>query len=174
MVGLNKNRATRRRTLGRTAATICIFSAAAYSFGSPNRITCNLLPNQISVDAPDLSSPSDDSNNLPQQDSTNNKLERLTRFATRIRRIDQSALPWSCGLLFFYHVSATGGTTLNEWLLEYSKSKNGTSDYFTFWGDDVVAQFIRGMDDLVQNISSNEWRISQGITTACISMKAIA
>jgi hypothetical protein len=62
---------------------------------------------------------------------------------------------------------------MNNYLLEQSTKRNGTSEYFTFWGDPRKTQdysleareklqrnFINGVDKLVQNISMNEWRIA--------------
>ncbi len=72
---------------------------------------------------------------------------------------------------------------MNNYLLEQSIGRNGTSEYFTFWGDPrvriknktfsllktqllvkrnkVQRTFIDGVDKLVQNISMDEWRIAR-------------
>ena len=105
---------------------------------------------------------------------TLNKLSRMAALA-RPNFIDKSALPYSCGLIFYCHITCTGGTTINNFLLEQSEVKNGSAPYFTFYGvrektveekNSVERAFINGMNKHVQNISSNEWRISHAHTNS--------
>ena len=92
----------------------------------------------------------------------------------RSNSINEAELPYSCGVIFYYHIPCTGGATMNNYLLDQSNERNGTSEYFTHWGDlrgsrrgnsleereNVQRAFINGVDKLVQNISMNEWRIT--------------
>eukprot|EP00984_Skeletonema_dohrnii_P023170 scaffold12249_cov72-Skeletonema_dohrnii-CCMP3373.AAC.1 len=87
--------------------------------------------------------------------------------------INEAELPYSCGVMFYYHIPCTGGATMNNYLLDQSNERNGTSEYFTHWRgrsrgqplswegrENVQRAFINGVDKLVQNISMNEWRIT--------------
>lgn len=91
----------------------------------------------------------------------------------RARRVDRSNdLPHPCGMVFFYHVLTTGGSTINKWLLDYEK--DGIARYFTFWGlnkeasgdEGTQKRFIEGngreegMNGFVRNFTSDEWRIA--------------
>jgi len=124
-----------------------------------------------------------DERHTPATDDSDDTLHRLARIASTARSnsVNEVELPYSCGVVFFYHIPCTGGSTINHYLLEQSIERNGTSEYFTFWGDprakvswdrnqaadaltkraeEVQRNFINGMDKLVQNISMNEWRIA--------------
>ena len=62
---------------------------------------------------------------------------------------------------------------MNNYLLDHSTQRNGTAEYFTFWGGEAESKplerrertqriFIDGVDQLVQNVSSDNgggWRI---------------
>ena len=53
----------------------------------------------------------------------------------RAHRVDKSKLPYKCGLVFFYHIQSTGGATIEQWLREYTPSKNSTTaTHFQHWG----------------------------------------
>ena len=85
--------------------------------------------------------------------------------------IDEAALPYKCGVFFFYHVPSTGGATINVWLKQYEKQYN--IPYLTWWKvgkkgssawsaiPQVQKRFINEMNNFVQNITSNEWKIVQ-------------
>lgn len=112
----------------------------------------------------------------------NSALDRLSSMAASARSnlIDADAaggaLPYKCGMVFFYHIPCTGGTTINEGLLiDQSTQRNGSALYFTHYGtrertveekDHMEGLFIEGMNKHVQNISSDEWRISHAHTTS--------
>jgi len=84
-------------------------------------------------------------------------------------------LPYTCGVMFFYHIPCTGGTTINNFLLDNSKERNGSASYFTYYGvrertveekNNIERHFIDGMNKHVENISANEWKISHAHTNS--------
>mmetsp|Transcript_35572 Transcript_35572/g.74988 ORF Transcript_35572/g.74988 Transcript_35572/m.74988 type:complete len:329 (-) Transcript_35572:209-1195(-) len=93
---------------------------------------------------------------------------------TRAHRVDNSTLPYKCGIVFFYHVPSTGGATINQWLVKYTSKYGGNAQYFTTWGRDDDGrgkpQFQQkfaegtgkdlGMKEFVKNLRPDEWRIS--------------
>jgi len=105
--------------------------------------------------------------------SSSPRQARITTGATRSELADESKLPYKCGLVFFYHVPSTGGSTINKWLLQYAPKQGGEVEYFTHWGfggnagiKRIQESFINGseksgkggMKEFVQNIGPNEWR----------------
>lgn len=101
-----------------------------------------------------------------------NNPEHHREMTMRKDAIDEAAadLPYKCGVFFFYHVPSTGGRTINLWLQGYQKQYD--VPYFTRWGNikgasswsavpRVRTRFISGMNEFVQNIGSNEWKIVQ-------------
>mmetsp|Transcript_10878 Transcript_10878/g.23020 ORF Transcript_10878/g.23020 Transcript_10878/m.23020 type:complete len:336 (-) Transcript_10878:1019-2026(-) len=87
---------------------------------------------------------------------------RVNRNATKFQR------PYPCGVFLFYHIPSTGGASINQWLLKYSNYK-----YYTMWGIEVDKNgnfnrnpkkiensFVNGMNEHVQNLGPNEWRIA--------------
>jgi hypothetical protein len=115
--------------------------------------------------------------NHPPATDDNDTLHRLARIASAARSnsINEAELPYNCGVVLYYHIPCTGGSTINNYLMAQSTKRNGTSKYFTFWRDPsrmkpksnsleergiVQRNFIYGMDKLVRNISMNEWRIA--------------
>ncbi|KAL7550616.1 hypothetical protein ACHAWF_013835, partial [Thalassiosira exigua] len=91
---------------------------------------------------------------------------------TRAQRLDRSALPYRCGLVFFYHVPSTGGATINQWLGQYRD--DFTAKYFTHWGrrpdgrarEGAEDIFLNGNDkhggmrDFANGLEQDEWRIA--------------
>ena len=74
------------------------------------------------------------------------------------RPLDTTRSP--CGILFFYHIACTGGSSINRWLGK-EKDYNDNVTYWTKWGRHVGVQdgFIRGMDDQVSGLTNTEWKI---------------
>lgn len=80
---------------------------------------------------------------------------------SNVRSIDEAALPYQCGILFFYHIACTGGSSMNRWLGKL-KDNNPNVSYYTHWGrkgELVERSFVRGMEAQVNNIGPTEWRI---------------
>eukprot|EP00970_Alexandrium_tamarense_P011249 scaffold2429_cov214-Alexandrium_tamarense.AAC.4 len=101
---------------------------------------------------------------LPQQEvslaSQNASYPRVPPILSNLRTIDESKLPYQCGIIFFYHIACTGGSSINRWLGK-EKDNNENVTYWTKWGrhDGVEAGFIEGVNEKVQNIDPREWRI---------------
>ncbi|KAL3784100.1 hypothetical protein HJC23_012732 [Cyclotella cryptica] len=86
--------------------------------------------------------------------------------------IVDSDLPYRCGVVFFYHIPSTGGSTINKWLINFSPKSGGNVKYFTHWGshhnisggERVQHAFIYGenggMNEFVKELEPNEWRIA--------------
>jgi hypothetical protein len=74
------------------------------------------------------------------------------------RPLDTTTSP--CGILFFYHIACTGGSSINRWLGK-EKDFNDNVTYWTKWGrhDGVQEGFISGMNDQVDVLRNDEWRI---------------
>ncbi|KAL3789095.1 hypothetical protein HJC23_008557 [Cyclotella cryptica] len=72
--------------------------------------------------------------------------------------LDTSYSP--CGILFFYHIACTGGSSINRWLGK-EKDNNDNVTYWTKWGrhDAVQDGFIRGMEEQVEGLGGEEWII---------------
>lgn len=86
---------------------------------------------------------------------------RAAPFLSNVRSIDEAALPYQCGILFFYHIACTGGSSINRWLGKL-KNNNPNVSYYTHWGrrgESVERTFIRGMEQQVNDIGPTEWRI---------------
>lgn len=39
-------------------------------------------------------------------------------------------LPYKCGIVWFYHIPSTGGSSINRWLRKYQKPANGNITYY--------------------------------------------
>ena len=79
---------------------------------------------------------------------------------SNLRTFDESKLPYQCGIIFFYHIACTGGSSMNRWLGK-EKDNNANVTYWTDWGrhDGVEPRFIKGMQKQVTDIARGEWRI---------------
>lgn len=67
---------------------------------------------------------------------------------------------YQCGILFFYHIACTGGSSINRWLGK-EKDYNDNVTYWTKWGrhDGVQDGFIKGMNEQVDGLQTDEWKI---------------
>jgi hypothetical protein len=87
---------------------------------------------------------------------------RNTPMLSNVRALDESRLPFQCGMVFFYHIACTGGASINRWFFN-EKRMNKNVQYYTHWGRNrsgvVQASFIRGMERQVKDIRPGEWRI---------------
>ncbi|KAL7516791.1 hypothetical protein ACHAWX_001768 [Stephanocyclus meneghinianus] len=95
-----------------------------------------------------------------------------TRTTSQITPMSDSHLPYRCGVVFFYHIPSTGGSTINKWLLNFAPQHGGNVTYFTHWGshhdiksgERIQSAFISedngGMNAFVQDLHPNEWRIA--------------
>lgn len=105
---------------------------------------------------------------------------------TRAHRFSgNSELPYSCGMVLFYHVPSTGGATINTWLQRYTEDNawrpknagvNVTAKYFTHWHrtkkgfgtnesqntfiDGGEGEKHGGMNEFVTDFEENEWKIA--------------
>ncbi|KAL7451073.1 hypothetical protein ACHAWC_004572, partial [Mediolabrus comicus] len=110
---------------------------------------------------------------------------QLPPFLSNMRSIDESKLPYKCGVILFYHIACTGGSSINHWfgkqvklILFYHIACTGGSSinhwfgkqvklngpntsYWTKWGrkEKMEANFIKGMTNQTQHIGPNEWRV---------------
>lgn len=85
---------------------------------------------------------------------------RVAPKLSNLRTFDESKLPFQCGIIFFYHIACTGGSSMNRWL-GHEMRNNENVTYWTHWGrhDGVEKTFIEGMDTQVKDIGAHEWRI---------------
>lgn len=98
-----------------------------------------------------------------QRATLNAKIASYPRVAptlSALRTFDESKLPFQCGIVFFYHIACTGGSSMNRWLGK-EKDLNDNVTYWTHWGrkDKVQDDFILGMEDQVKDLAPNKWRI---------------
>ena len=79
---------------------------------------------------------------------------------SNLRSFDESKLPYKCGIIFFYHIACTGGSSMNRWLGK-EKDNNDNVTYWTHWGrqDGIQVKFIEGMETQVADLAPNKWRI---------------
>ena len=77
-----------------------------------------------------------------------------------VRSIDESKLPYQCGIIFFYHIACTGGSAINKWLVRLKKL-NANTTYFTDWGRHMGVQqrFVTKMEKQVKDFGQHDWRI---------------
>ena len=68
----------------------------------------------------------------------------------------------TCGIVFFYHLPSTGGSSINQWLLQYKEE----SPYYTMWGggprklqNGTQTSFITGMNDFILNLTQDQWKV---------------
>jgi len=92
------------------------------------------------------------------------------------KTIQRTSLPYDCGVVFFYHIPSTGGSSINNWFKKYTKPPFETlanTSYYELWAQSVrkdgsfnpnpektERHFAKGMDNHIQNLGPNEWRIA--------------
>eukprot|EP01082_Thalassiosira_pseudonana_P013096 g12428.t1.1.5e17418b g12428 g12428.t1 contig6:1907780-1908830(+) len=86
-------------------------------------------------------------------------------------------LPYKCGIVWFYHIPSTGGSSINRWLRKYQKPANGNITYYQSWKVAVTGgkflpdpemyekKYNKGMETYIQNLGPNEWRIAHSHLT---------
>lgn len=86
---------------------------------------------------------------------------KISPLLSNMRSIDESKLPYQCGIIFFFHIACTGGSAINHWLGKQAKLNGPDTSYWTSWGrhDGRERVFIKGMDNQTQHIGPNEWRV---------------
>jgi len=95
------------------------------------------------------------------------------------RTIPRTNLPYDCGVVFFYHIPSTGGRSINQWLRKYKRPQNGNVSYYQYWEvstlkdglfhadpDKCEAKFAEGMNEHIQNLGPNEWRVAHSHVTS--------
>ena len=85
---------------------------------------------------------------------------RVAPLMDNMRTIDESQLPYKCGIIFFYHIACTGGASLNWWLGKEKDINNAT--YMTDWGrhDGVEPRFIGKMNDYIKDLGPTQWKVA--------------
>ena len=88
------------------------------------------------------------------------KMDKISPLLSNMRSIDESKLPFKCGLIFFYHIACTGGSSINKWFGKQVKLNGPNTSYWTKWGRKVAMEqnFIKGMTNQTKNIGPDEWR----------------
>lgn len=88
------------------------------------------------------------------------KKPKIPPLLSSMRSIDETKLPYKCGVIFFYHIACTGGSSINHWFGKQIKLNGPHTSYWTKWGrkEKMEASFIKGMTNQTQNIGPNEWR----------------
>ena len=88
------------------------------------------------------------------------KKPKIPPLLSSMRSIDETKLPYKCGVIFFYHIACTGGSSINHWFGQQIKLNGPHTSYWTKWGrkEKMEANFIKGMTNQTQNIRPNEWR----------------
>ena len=89
------------------------------------------------------------------------KRPKIPPLLSNIRSIDETKLPYKCGIIFFYHIACTGGSSMNHWLGKQVKKNGPHTSYWTSWGrhDGRERVFIKGMNNQTQRIGPTEWRV---------------
>ena len=85
---------------------------------------------------------------------------KIPPLLSNVRSVDESKLPHKCGVLFFYHIACTGGSSINHWFGKQLKLNGPNTSYWTKWGrkEKLEPNFILGMSNQTHNIGPNEWR----------------
>mmetsp|Transcript_15977 Transcript_15977/g.26218 ORF Transcript_15977/g.26218 Transcript_15977/m.26218 type:complete len:345 (-) Transcript_15977:579-1613(-) len=88
------------------------------------------------------------------------KKPKIPPLLSNMRSVDESKLPYKCGVIFFYHIACTGGSSINHWFGKQIKLNGPHTSYWTKWGrkEKMEANFIKGVTNQTQNIGPNEWR----------------
>jgi len=132
---------------------------AAYSF--------SFAPRKVEVVDPDY----------PNDREAHYSSSRRQIIGTNDRRsIQRTSLPYDCGVVFFYHIPSTGGSSINHWFLKYIEPPLGTlpnTSYYEEWNQavrkdgsfhphprQVERRFAKGMAKHIQNLGPHEWRIA--------------
>jgi hypothetical protein len=89
------------------------------------------------------------------------KKPKIPPLLSNIRSIDESKLSFKCGIIFFYHIACTGGSSINHWLGKQVKLNGPHTSYWTSWGRHEGRErvFIAGMNNQTKKIGPNEWRV---------------
>lgn len=86
----------------------------------------------------------------------------LTRFAQmgeQTRKVDESNLPYKCGVLLYDHqIPGESGDALNTWIRKMVKSNEGAT-FLSSESSDSKESFLSKVEDQIESVGSKNWTI---------------